>query len=83
MVTFRTEGPPCSCGLRPRGIEVAQVRVNRRSLRTLGNTIGAMPWRCEECRAPAGDFAIRRWLDRPDATKVAAYRARRWPEVTG
>lgn len=84
MVTFLTEGPPCSpCGLRPRGIEVASVRVNRRSLKTVGNTLGAMPRVCPECRAPAGDFVLRRWLDRPDAVKVAAYRARRWPEVKG
>lgn len=82
MVTFRTEGPACSCGLRPRGIEVATVRVNRRSLRTLW-TIGAAPWRCDECRLPAGDNPVtRRWLDPPDAARVVAYRARRWPEPT-
>lgn len=84
MVTFITEGPPCSCGLRPRGIEVATVRVNRRSLRTVGNTLGAMPRRCEECGLPlAGHDRRIRELDPHDAAKVAAYRARRWPEVKG
>jgi hypothetical protein len=84
MVTFRTEGPPCPCGLRPRGVEVATVRVNRRTLRTTGFVLGAMPWRCDECGLPAPDrVTVRRWLDPADAAAVAAYRARRWPKVAG
>lgn len=82
MVTFHTEGPPCVCGLRPRGVEVATVRVNRRSLKTQGWSLGGMPWHCRECGTWQGDdlTALRRWLDPADAAKVAAYRARRWPE---
>lgn len=83
MVTFHTEGPPCVCGLRPRGVEVARVRVNRRSLKTQGWSLGGMPWWCVECRMPADDGRrLRRWLDPADAAEVAAYRARKWPEVT-
>jgi hypothetical protein len=86
MVTFRTEGLPCVvCRLRPRGVELVSVRINRRSLRTLGLTLGASPWVCDECRTPLRDDAgvtVRRWLDPTDAAKVAAYRARRWPEPT-
>jgi hypothetical protein len=80
MVTFRTEGPPCACGLRPRGIEVAWVRVNKRSLKTQGFSLGGMPWRCQECRLPLGHEGRRRmWLEPADAATVAAYRERRWP----
>lgn len=80
MVTFVTEGPPCACGLRPRGIEVATVRVNRRSLKTQGFSLGGMPWHCQECRLPLGhESRLRRWLVGDDAAKVAAYRERRWP----
>lgn len=81
MLTFHTEGPPCSCGLRPRGVEVASVRVNKLTLRTTGYSVGAMPWRCSECRLPLEQVVQRMWLDPGDAAKVTAYRARRWPEV--
>lgn len=79
MLTFRTEGPPCSCGLRPRGVEVAPVRVNRRSVRPTGPALGAMPWRCVECDTPLAQVVQTMWLDREDAARVAAYRARKWP----
>lgn len=79
MVTFRTEGPPCACGLRPRGVEVASVRVNKRSLRATGFCLGAMPWRCDECRLPLDRTRRIRELDPADAVRVAAYRQRRWP----
>lgn len=80
MVTFRTEGAPCACGLRPRGIEVAQVRVNKGSLRITGLTLGAMPWRCPECGEQRPDSTtVRRWLEPADAAKVSAVRARKWP----
>ena len=79
MVTFRTEGPPCACGLRPRGVEVASVRVNRRSLRPLGFVLGAMPVACDECRLPLAQYRRIRELVAEDAARVAAYRERRWP----
>jgi hypothetical protein len=79
MVTFRTEGPPCACGLRPRGVEVASVRVNKRSLRATGFVLGAMPARCDECRLPLAQLRRIREMAAEDAVAVAAYRERRWP----
>lgn len=79
MVTFRTEGPPCSCGLRPRGLEISPVRVNKRSLRTTGLALCVLPWQCVECLLPLAQTVARMWLDPADAVKVDAYRARRWP----
>lgn len=79
MVTFVTEGPPCSCGLRPRGAEVAWVRVNRRSLRSDGIVLGTMPPGCVECLMPLVQLRRVRCLVPSSTAAVDAYRARKWP----
>ena len=79
-----------ACGHKIRFFAVATVRVNKRSLRTIGGvTLGVFEdWKCPSCREVIPrDGALDRELYRlsdEDAVKVAAYRKRKWGlEVAG
>jgi hypothetical protein len=67
------------CGHRSRGVMFRQVRVNRRSLRTVGVGIGAMPPSCPECAGPLSYTAEFVALDPASAAAVNAHRAARFP----
>ncbi len=73
---------PCACGHRIRAVMTATVRVNKRSLRTVGPMLGFIQHsRCPECGAevPRGEAEREPYrLKAEDAVKVAEYRRRRW-----
>ena len=84
-VTLETRVSCPSCGHKIRFIAVAAVRINKRSLRTLGNgtVLGAFEdWKCPGCREVIPrDGALDREpyrLADEDAVKVAEYRKKRW-----
>jgi len=85
IVTLETNVKCPKCQHPIRFIAVATVRVNKRSLRTVGSGIilGAFEdWRCPGCREVIPrDGALDREPYRvaeKDAVKVAAYRLKRW-----
>ncbi len=84
-VTLETNASCPSCGHKIRFIAVATVRVNKRSIRTVGNgtVLGAFEdWKCPGCREPVPrDGALDREpyrLSDEDAAKVAEYRRKKW-----
>ena len=85
IVSLRTSSPCPECGCRVRVFMTATVRVNKRSLRTTGVTIGFIEHtHCPECgteiRRPGRDGIDRGEyrLSDEDAVRVAEYRKRRW-----
>jgi DNA-directed RNA polymerase subunit RPC12/RpoP len=73
---------PCPCGHRIRAIMTATVRVNKRSLRTLGVMLGFIEHHhCPECGAEVPREHVEREpyrLAAKDAERVAEYRKRRF-----
>jgi hypothetical protein len=87
-VTLRSSSPCVLCGFRFRVFMVATVRVNKRSMRTIGPSLGAIhPHACPECGSPSGGGGAAPRspyvLDPKDAVRVAEYRAKRWGVGTG
>ncbi len=85
IVTLWTNVSCPSCQHKIRFFAVATVRVNKRSLRTVGNgaVIGALEhWKCPGCGTPVPrDRPLDREpykLSDEDAKRVAAYRLRKW-----
>lgn len=81
-VTLLTRDPCGICGYLRRGFMFSSVRVNKRSMRTVGTNLVVAPGRCEECGRISGLPSILHWqVDPADAAKIQAYRLRRWPEL--
>jgi hypothetical protein len=72
----------CPCGARIRTIMVATVRVNRRSMRTIGPMIGFLDHtQCPQCGAEIvrGEMPREAYRLMPDdAAKIAEYRRAKW-----
>lgn len=82
-VTLRSSAPCILCGFRFRVFMVATVRVNKRSMKTIGVSLGAIyPHACPECGSPSSGRGVAPRspyvLDPKDAVRVAEYRAMRW-----
>lgn len=73
---------PCKCGHKIRAVMTATVRVNRRSMRTIGPMLGFIEHtHCPECgtEVPRGDVEREPYrLAAKDAARVAEHRKRRW-----
>lgn len=73
---------PCPCGHRIRAIMTATVRINKRSMRTVGSVLGFIEHHhCPECGAEVPRRDVEREpyrLKADDAAKVAEYRLKKW-----
>lgn len=82
-LTFITHDPCGVCGYHRHGVMVVSMRVNKRSMRSVGNSLCFVLQRCRECDRVTPLLTEQRWRLTPDsAAKVRAYRSRRWPELT-
>jgi hypothetical protein len=74
----------CPCGATAKGVMVKTVRINKRSMRTLGQGLGFMPRVCRGCRKALPDtLPAKARLADDDLVKVNAYRERKgWPPLT-
>lgn len=75
---------PCAlCGYQVRGAVSHAVRINKRSMRTTGIGIGAVPPFCPECHWPtAGPSRQARLVLSVDSARdVRLERERKWPEL--
>jgi hypothetical protein len=81
VVTLET-AYPCPCGHKIRAVMTATVRVNKRSMRTVGPMLGFIEHtHCPECgtEVPRGDVEREPYrLAAKDAERVAEYRKRRF-----
>lgn len=81
-VTFITHDPCGVCGYHRHGVRVTPMRINKRSMRSTGQSLVMLPARCQECGRVTGIAVELTWRLSPDsAAKVRACRARRWPEM--
>ncbi len=74
-VTFLLRARCFLCGYQLRGVSVRKIRVNKRTLRTLGVGLGAVDRHCPECGTPAPDRYTIAGLDPADAARVQERRA--------
>lgn len=77
---------PCGvCGYHRKGFMFPSMRINKRSMRSVGRHLVVLPGRCEECGMDTGlSRPPLRWqMDSESAEKVWEYRLRRWPELEG
>jgi hypothetical protein len=82
MVTLTTRDPCGVCGFIRKGFSFPMIRINKRSMRSHGTTLTALPGGCTECGAYVGSAPRLRWvLDPESAAEVEACRLRRWPEL--
>lgn len=82
-ITFLTTDPCGVCGYHRHGVRVVSMRVNKRSMRSTGDSLVMLPYRCRECGRVTGIAVELAWRLSPEsAAKVRAYRLRRWPELT-
>jgi hypothetical protein len=74
----------CPCGTTATGVLVKRVRVNKKSMRTLGQGLGLMPRTCTACRKPLPDsLPAKARLADDSFAAVNAYRERKgWPLLT-
>lgn len=74
----------CPCGTTTKGLMVKRVRINKLSMRTLGQGLGFMPRTCTACRKPLPDtLSTTPRLTDDSLTAVNQYRERRgWPLLT-
>lgn len=87
IITLEARSPCPVCGCQLASYAFPDVRVNKRSIRARrGGYLWVGPDDCPECgftaRRAAQSYPATRWL--PDAgslADIAAYRARRWPEM--
>ena len=81
-VTLEARTPCWLCGYQHRIVQVSSIRVNKNSIRTLGNRLICLGTHvCPECgELNRGEpAAIRFRMDPDDLAKVRAYQLRRWP----
>ena len=73
----------CGCGETVEGVMVRSVRINKGSMRTLGQGFGFLPRKCKACGAPLPDTATATYrLTDDDLAKVNEYRAGKgWPPL--
>ncbi|MBM0257362.1 hypothetical protein [Micromonospora sp. 4G55] len=70
----------CDCGATATGVMVKQLRINKLSMRTLGQGLGMMPRTCEAGHPLADDLPVTYRLHDDDMTRINAYRQRKgWP----
>jgi hypothetical protein len=82
-VAFTASSPCALCGYLIRLLMTSSVRINRRSMRTTGVSIGAFMYNaCPECGTPVGRGGAHPRtpyvLMPEDAAKVGAYRLAKW-----
>ncbi|GIH70291.1 hypothetical protein [Sphaerimonospora thailandensis] len=81
MLALEAHYPCPVCGCRLRTVMTAEARINKRSLR-VEPFIGVAPGPCPECGATAQPpDRLTYELTAKSAADVAAYRAKRWPEL--
>ncbi|MCW2766718.1 MAG: hypothetical protein JWO11_2677 [Nocardioides sp.] len=82
MVTLVARYPCNPCGYRLKALLLPSMRINKRSMRSVGTSIGVTDRICPECGTstpPTDRLAYR--LTPDSAAQVSAYRLRRWPEL--
>ena len=76
---------PCNpCGYRLKTLLLPSMRINKRSMRSVGSSIGVTDRACPECGGftpPPDSLAYQ--LTPDSAAQVAAHRLRCWPELAG
>lgn len=81
-LTFITHDPCGVCGYGRKGIRVVPMRINKRSMRSTGDSLVILPSHCQECGHVTPLLDVQTWRLAPDsAAKVRAYRLQRWPEL--
>jgi hypothetical protein len=65
------------CGYLNHGVESVAVRVRARDLVTTGVSLGAVPYRCAECRFPMPDVTANRYLTPEDRERIENARRKR------
>lgn len=82
MVALVARYPCTPCGYLLKTLLVPSMRINKRSMRSVGISIGIADRACPECGASTSlpDRPVYR-LTADSAAQVAAYRLRRWPEL--
>ena len=74
----------CPCGAPAEGVMIRTVRINKNSMRTLGQGFGFMPRVCKACKAALPDtITVTYRIADDDMGRINAYRERKgWPLLT-
>ncbi|MFI2663709.1 hypothetical protein [Micromonospora carbonacea] len=70
----------CPCGATAKGVMVKQLRINKLSMRTLGQGLGLMPRKCDAGHPLADDVQVAYRIPDEDLTRINEHRSRKgWP----
>jgi hypothetical protein len=80
FLTLEGRVPCVLCGYRIRCLRMNTFRINKRSMRSQGTGLCWMERSCPECGTANHSEPSTYVISATDRPKVAAYRAKRWPE---